>query len=202
MSSRDAPVLSRREQSKQANRERLYDAAFELFGDRGYASVTVEDICARADVGRATFFRLYGTKAALLDEFSRRVAAEAGEQLAAAQPTDATSALRIVQETICNAWIRSGATVREMAQEYIHSVSLLAGTRSAQAELQQLVSGIVRSGQASGELRPAPRPDFVAWMIVTSLSGAIATWLGSDDTLRRRSAESVDVLLHGLRSDP
>ncbi|MGH9094669.1 MAG: TetR/AcrR family transcriptional regulator [Acidimicrobiales bacterium] len=194
-----APMLSRREQSKQANRERLYDAALDLFADRGYASVTVEDICARADVGRATFFRLYGTKAALLDEFSRRVAAEAEAQLARARPADATSALRIVAEIMCDAWISSGVTVRQMAQEYIHSVSLVAGSRSAQAELQELVSGIVRAGQERGELSGAPHPDFLGWMIVTALSGAIATWLGSDDILRRRSAQTIEVLLDGLR---
>ena len=43
-------------------RERLIDAAFQLFGERGYDLTTVEDIADRAGVGRTTFFRNFRSK--------------------------------------------------------------------------------------------------------------------------------------------
>ena len=43
-------------------RDRLIDAAFELFGERGYEETTVEDIAERAGVGRTTFFRNFRSK--------------------------------------------------------------------------------------------------------------------------------------------
>ena len=43
-------------------RDRLIDAAFELFEERGYDQTTVDEIAARAGAGRTTFFRLFRAK--------------------------------------------------------------------------------------------------------------------------------------------
>lgn len=43
-------------------RDRLVEAAFALFAERGYEQTTVEDIAERAQVGRTTFFRQYRSK--------------------------------------------------------------------------------------------------------------------------------------------
>lgn len=43
-------------------RERLAQAAFALFDERGYEQATIDDIAARAGLGRATFFRHYRSK--------------------------------------------------------------------------------------------------------------------------------------------
>jgi AcrR family transcriptional regulator len=48
--------------TKQSARERLAAAAFALFDKRGYEQTTVDDITERAGLGRATFFRHYGSK--------------------------------------------------------------------------------------------------------------------------------------------
>jgi AcrR family transcriptional regulator len=43
-------------------RQRIVQAADELFAARGFDDVSVSDIAARADVGRTTFFRYFGDK--------------------------------------------------------------------------------------------------------------------------------------------
>ena len=43
-------------------RERLAQAAFTLFDERGYEQTTVDDITERAGLGRTTFFRHYRSK--------------------------------------------------------------------------------------------------------------------------------------------
>ena len=48
--------------SKQAARDRLAEAAFTLFDERGYEQTTVDDITERAGLGRTTFFRYYRSK--------------------------------------------------------------------------------------------------------------------------------------------
>ncbi|MEU6009418.1 TetR/AcrR family transcriptional regulator [Streptomyces sp. NPDC047453] len=48
--------------SKPSARNRLADAAFALFDERGYEQTTVDDIAERAGVGRTTFFRHYRSK--------------------------------------------------------------------------------------------------------------------------------------------
>ena len=54
--------LGRRARKKLATREALRVAALELLADRDFASVTVEEICERADVAPSTFFRHFPTK--------------------------------------------------------------------------------------------------------------------------------------------
>ncbi|MFC3726507.1 TetR/AcrR family transcriptional regulator [Neoaquamicrobium sediminum] len=46
-------------------RRLLQEALFELTAENGYAAVTVEDICGRADVGRSTFYTHYPDKDSL-----------------------------------------------------------------------------------------------------------------------------------------
>jgi AcrR family transcriptional regulator len=48
--------------SKASARERLAQAAFDLFDERGYEQTTVDDITERAGLGRTTFFRYYRSK--------------------------------------------------------------------------------------------------------------------------------------------
>jgi AcrR family transcriptional regulator len=48
--------------SKQSPRDRLAEAAFDLFDERGYEQTTVDDITERAGLGRTTFFRHYRSK--------------------------------------------------------------------------------------------------------------------------------------------
>jgi AcrR family transcriptional regulator len=48
--------------SKPAARDRLAQAAFALFDERGYEQTTVDDITERAGLGRTTFFRHYRSK--------------------------------------------------------------------------------------------------------------------------------------------
>ena len=47
---------------KPAARDRLAQAAFDLFNERGYDETTIDDIAERAGLGRATFFRHYRSK--------------------------------------------------------------------------------------------------------------------------------------------
>ncbi|HEX3957327.1 MAG TPA: TetR family transcriptional regulator [Trebonia sp.] len=48
--------------SRESPRDRLAQAAFALFDERGYEQATIDDITERAGVGRTTFFRHYRSK--------------------------------------------------------------------------------------------------------------------------------------------
>ena len=65
-------------------RSLLQEALFKLTADKGYAAVTVEEICREADVGRSTFYTHYPDKDCLrkatIDEHIRAMNARADVQ--------------------------------------------------------------------------------------------------------------------------
>lgn len=55
-----------RDRQKQQTRQLLMDAAVDLFGDKGYAATTVDEIAAAAGTTRATFYLHFASKAELM----------------------------------------------------------------------------------------------------------------------------------------
>src|SRR6476646_10731451 len=67
--------------SKPAVRDRLAQAAFALFDERGYEQTTVDDITERAGLGRTTFFRHYRTKEDVIFPDHDRLLEQVAERL-------------------------------------------------------------------------------------------------------------------------
>jgi AcrR family transcriptional regulator len=60
------PSLGRRDRKRLETRNGLAAVALELFAERGFDAVTVNDIADRADVDPSTFFRHFGSKEAVI----------------------------------------------------------------------------------------------------------------------------------------
>jgi len=72
-------VDSLRERKKYATRKAIEDAAWELFTERGYAAVSIDDIAERASVAPRTFFRYFPTKEDVLYGEAHEAMAAMGE---------------------------------------------------------------------------------------------------------------------------
>ena len=87
------PLVERKQ--RQA-RQRIIEAARELFLERGFDGVSVGDIAERAEVGRTTFFRHFGDKQEVVfakeQELLETIAA-AGQAADTAAPRSATEAV-------------------------------------------------------------------------------------------------------------
>jgi len=78
---------SLRERTRRAVQSELIDAAQELFAQRGYEAVTVDEIAEAVGISRRSFFRYFGGKEALvLGKYDRQ--GESFAELLAARPAD------------------------------------------------------------------------------------------------------------------
>src|SRR5215468_5441609 len=90
------PALDRR---KRKSRAALQKALLDLIGEKPYASITVDDIAARADVARATFYAHHHDKTALLLEATRELLGDLTAKASAVAPQDGVGrgvAMRVV----------------------------------------------------------------------------------------------------------
>ncbi len=191
---------SLRERKKQRTADDLFEAAVTLFAARGYDDVSVEEICELAEVGRATFFRYYGTKAGLVAEFNRRLADRVTARLALQPDATATEQLFAMQDELARAWTSSGDAVQAMALDFARVVANDRDHAVAPyPELLVLTTEIVAAGQRSGEFAEQHAPAFVASTIGGLLGGITMYWLATRrGRLDRAMHDALDLLITGL----
>jgi AcrR family transcriptional regulator len=140
-----------RSHRRERNAARIFDAADELLSRTTFDELRVEAICERAGVGRATFFRIFETKAGLLLEFNRRLAAEAAARLDAAQGADLPTSLEIIRAAIVAAWRDAGPGHIGMAQAFTQSTPG-PDLHAAHPELLALVRRCIEDAMQRGDL--------------------------------------------------
>jgi AcrR family transcriptional regulator len=91
--------LTLQERKQELVRAELANAAWELFGKKGYEATTVAEIAEAAGVSRRTFFRYYGSKEEVLTETSDELA-EAMLAAMAERPRDEPPLLAIKRALI------------------------------------------------------------------------------------------------------
>ncbi len=192
MATVESPTALRADAAR--NRERIIDAAIELFGERGYEASTAE-IAARAGVGEATLFRRFPTKEDLIRAIVSMMLEEAA--------TLATSCLeeedpwRGVERFLFEMAERASQDhgISDANKERCMASPALAGERG---RVLDLTAQLVKRAQRAGVLR-----DDIAGQDLMFLMSAIASvgevpFPGLRDDLWKRY---LGIVLDGLRPD-
>ena len=90
-----APRISAR---RQATRDRVLEAASEVFAERGFHGATVEDICERAGFTRGAFYSNFSSKDDLVLELSRRHAEDLVDRIRRASKREHASAEEVLRD--------------------------------------------------------------------------------------------------------
>ncbi|MCR9276942.1 MAG: TetR/AcrR family transcriptional regulator [Pseudomonadaceae bacterium] len=108
-----------------------------LFSEHGYKAVTMDDICAAADVAPGTLFHYFGTKAGVLVEFDRRIVVEIEQSLPTTK-TDAASRLSVIQVSMSKAWNQAHPSLRALGVDYLRNTRV-SEKGHMEADIQDLV---------------------------------------------------------------
>jgi AcrR family transcriptional regulator len=193
-----------REEKKQRTRDRLVEAAFALFAERGYDNVSTAEIAAQAEVSERTFFRYFPTKEEVLfpdtEEQRRHV-----DELVSNLP-DTMSLVEGLREAL-----RTLSHEFEQAKELQFArAQLVASTPSLQTSVlvreQQWVQSFADAIAARLDLDPREdmRPELTAAVLVTAFRVVMSRWIqsGGRGDINQMLDQALAYVGTGLSSTP
>jgi AcrR family transcriptional regulator len=169
-----ATAPSRRARKKERTRREIYEAAMGLFEHEGFDAVTVEAVCQAADVARGTFFSHFPTKAALLYEFSNRVADDfdAHWQLHGDREAPARAELHALLDFMIGQLVAHAGVIGAMVRAFFSTPQALEAAHARGRAFPDRVETIIRRGQERGEFRRSVDAR-LASAVLLSTAGAI-----------------------------
>ena len=176
------------------NRQRILDAARELFAERGL-SVTLNDIAHHAHVGVGTVYRRFPDKTLLIDGlFEQRIADAVPLVEAALQDPDPWHGLTVFLERS----LELQAQDRAFNELVLAAPEGLERVRQIRERMLPLVGELVNRARDTGQLRPDVEWTDMA-IVQRILSTAIDCARDVEPELWRRYLQ---IILQGLRADP
>src|SRR5689334_22440547 len=192
----DCEMENLRERKKAATRDAIERRALELFLERGYEQVRIDDICADVLVSQRTFFRYYTSKEDLVLGRLRAHLAEA-EHLLAARPAaePLADSLRAVIRQVAHDYV--SAPERELArlQMVTATPALEAGLLMIFAAFERLVCSFAAA--RLGVSPDARRPRLLGAAVVAAFRVGLAVWIDEEarEDLSALVIDNVDELL-------
>lgn len=174
-----APVPpDRRKRRAAETRVRLFRCALQLFSERGFPNVTVEDITEAADVGKGTFFNYFESKDHVLGVMAEIQLGKAQESLAlAADPERSIHAvLHHLFQRAAEEPGRSPDLARALISSFLASEGVRKVIKQKMQEGRGMIAEIVAAGQKRGEIDPHLKKEKVAIQILQTFMGTVLFW--------------------------
>lgn len=157
-------------------RERLIEAAFALFEERGYESATVDQIADRAGVGRTTFFRTFRSKEDVIFPDHEAVLNSIAARLANSTQQTALVAVSEAARLVLLHYLEEGdlALARYRLTRSVPALRAreIAGTLKYQQIFREFIHDWMGGGQES-----ALRAEMMAGAVVTAHNYVLRRWL-------------------------
>src|SRR5258707_7037384 len=163
--------------SKPPARERLAEAAFALFDERGYEQTTVDDITERAGLGRTTFFRHYRSKEDVIFPDHDRLLEQIKDRLATSSHRTALAAVSDAVRLVLLHYLDEG----DLARQRYALTSTVAALRHREiatvARYQRLIREFIADWMGD-PAEPAPlRAELMAASVVAAHNHLLRRWL-------------------------
>jgi len=170
--------VGRRERRAAETRLRLFRCALHLFSERGFSSVTVEDITEAADVGKGTFFNYFDSKEHVLGvmaEIQIGKVREAFEQ-ASAGKRPIRLVLQHLFRRLAEEPARSPDLARTLISSFLASEKVRLLVHEHMVRGRQDIARILAMGQRAGEIDPQLKKENLARLLQQQVLGTILIW--------------------------
>jgi TetR/AcrR family transcriptional regulator, cholesterol catabolism regulator len=135
-------------------RRALFEAAMELFREKGFDETSVDEIVERAGFSRATFFNHFGNKSAVLrhygEELQERVHQLLSSIAAGVPPLDRLKQVLLAMAKDAQAHRKE---LKLVFANSIHDEAYLARPTPARQRTLKMLADLIAEGQSKGEVR-------------------------------------------------
>jgi AcrR family transcriptional regulator len=181
LGSEDLPHLQgmgRRQRRAAETRLRLFRSALQLFAERGFANVTVEDITEAADVGKGTFFNYFESKYHVLGVMAEIQLGKVREALELAEHHKQTtySVLHHLFHRAAEEPGRSPDLARALISSFLASEAVRKIIERNMQEGRRMIAEVVATGQKGGEIDPRLKKEKVAIQVLQAFMGTVLFW--------------------------
>jgi AcrR family transcriptional regulator len=194
-------TLSRRERKKQETRQAILEAAVSLFHEKGFDETTIEEITARADVAKGTFFNYFGSKDALLVELRLWGIEQARAALDVEQgaPASPVARIKLLMQMLCERADQDLALSRQAFAARLCSPPPPPPHR-AKRRLHGLFVELVTEAQTRQEIRADVDVEVVSDLLHLLFFRRMWAWArdNGEPTSTEDMSEMIDLLLDGL----
>lgn len=194
--------LTRRSLKKARIRQRLYEAAIELFKEQGYESTTVQQIADAADTGKATFFNYFPTKEHILADYQDQMTGEILNALSRRRPSSAEQAIQNAMEECAN-WVRNDLVMgRIIIRTMFASEVMIDRDSDNERRFLEWFHLQVEAGIKSGELRSDLDIDILLSLVMAALSSTVLEWVsaGQKFDLRKSLKRKIEFLFDSAKA--
>jgi AcrR family transcriptional regulator len=169
--------MGRRERRAAETRIKLFQCALQLFAERGFPNVTVEDITELADVGKGTFFNYFKSKDQVLRVMAEIQLGKLREVLETSESSKRST--RSVLNELCVKVSEEPGRSPELARALL--AAFLSSTVREQvaqdmAEGRRLLSRILKVGQKRGDVDPKLNTEQMALHFQQAFIGTMLLW--------------------------
>lgn len=185
--------MGRRQRRAAETRVRLFRCALQLFAERGFTSVTVEDITEAADVGKGTFFNYFESKDHVLGVMAEIQLGKVKEAATLAESGKQTiySVLHRLFLRIAEEPGRSRDLARALITSFLASEAVRQLIDCNMSEGRKMVAQVVAEGQRRGEIDSRLKKEKVALQLQQAFMGTLLLWsLQGEPALETRLEES------------
>jgi AcrR family transcriptional regulator len=170
--------MGRRQRRAAETRVRLFRCALQLFSERGFPNVTVEDITEAADVGKGTFFNYFASKDHVLGVMAEIQLGKVAEAVALA--ADGKQSIRSVLHHMFLRVTEEPGRSPDLARALVSSFLVSEGVRKIiEHNIQKgrkMIADIVAAGQQRGEIDPHLKKEMVAIQVLQTCMGTVLFW--------------------------
>jgi len=169
--------MGRRERKAAETRLKLFRCALQLFAERGFPNVTVEDITEAADVGKGTFFNYFAGKDHVLSVMAEIQLGKVRDATESAE-----SGKRSIRSVMHDLFVRvseepgrSPELARALLTAFLSS-TIRAQLAQNMCDGRRMVGRMVELAQERGEIDSKLKPEQVAVQLQQALLGTLLLW--------------------------